>query len=1505
MVRQLQLTTRCTPTMVAGSTLTGLLHGRRHTPTPLLLPSRVPKDSTCPWTALALSDSIHPSRKTTYADVLRAPPPRRKRLHRPARRDCRRTLPPSPRRPRRLRRGSWRWQSLVHRLDLLLPPPSPPPTTTPNNPDNFDPITQWLPTLYSVTPSSPIDTHPIHASDYPPPDDDHPLNNIFDTHRNDFDDDDDDDSTNIPPQHPLSIVQPNIPPRPTQTHMDISKICTQNAHGLWCRARDRDGNIIPNCERDTTKLEHLVHRMRHDDIDAWLVQETWLEDDDFSTTIGGYHMFRHNSPIGTTGRDHLFRGVAIILSPRYYLAWRAAGSPSPITTTSSGAFAGRFIGLNLKFDCFDSKGRRVKGKSLSLFLASIYHPCHDAPHEQFLETLTSILQNVPRNSNLIIGADINAKVGHRDCEEFKAVLGPHGPPQRNTRGSNLLSLYLFHELRIENTFFDAPNHTTFANIKDGDKTMIDIFACAKNLHCRVRNCRTIAYGIESDHTAVQLDLVLTSLKRTASTALHRGTTDWRKIATDQPTQQRYNELLETNVDLPDMSYEDFNDAIHKAGAETALIVNSRCEDWFQFNLADLVPPIEERDHLLHTLRSSTDLPPSIVDSMRVQLHCLNKHVKDKVLIAKARWAAHVCSKIHNMRMNPRVAWEYIRLLTGGSTCHHKKKVKMAMKLENGNLATNGKENMEVFGPHFERVFNNHRPVDPTILDDVPQRPTLHEIDSPITFEEVNAAINKLKPGKSPGLNGIPPEAYKAMNAKTRRLVHKYVSAFFEGDADYDGWHVSQCVPVPKSGNLSDPNKWRGVMLMDVCSKIFSSIMNGRAFRLLELHGTRFQFGGTPTIGCQDGLFTLKTLLNAHKNHDLPSFVAFVDLVKAYDTANHDLLLKILEKYGAPPKFIAAIKTMYTDLRVVLKIDKEIQEILQSVGVRQGDNMAPVLFLFLMSAAAETLESAWKKADIEVLTVAHSPDDELNTGCVRGHTPRMYTSRKLTAYEIYQLLYVDDGAFPFPTRDTLIKGLTLVHSHLARFGLEVHIGRDGAPSKTECVFFPPPQFFDDPHSDPAITTGADEPWLLFEDIPPPPASTHTTNTAVQICSPRPTGKQKTKTKKETQESIRQKKIDVKYDALPETQQFDVADGYVTFCRTFKYLGSRISYNLRDDADIEARLAMANQSMGALKEVWRNPHLDTYSKYLLFRAIPMNLLLWGCENWSLRQDLLRRLEVFLHRSIRRILHISITQVQEERIRNDKIRRLFYEIPCVTNMIAARQLGFLGKVVRGPHDAPARRMLTACCQHKRKRGRPYLHNKDVIVRNLRLLFAQIPEVVIDDYGSMKNWFKEASHEAYWTALVRCLLDKQAPLPTRPTEWPPPRRRSPREHPSSSTPQHDTDSANTSDDDRQNDSTGDPPIPSPPRRRPPPPPPSPRRNQPRTDYDPTMVGRSLEHSFKALGLGLGATETEVKVAYRALARIYHPDKHDPAQTGMTHADASEYFKLINNAQAYLCEVL
>jgi hypothetical protein len=143
---------------------------------------------------------------------------------------------------------------------------------------------------------------------------------------------------------------------------------------------------------------------------------------------------------------------------------------------------------------------------------------------------------------------------------------------------------------------------------------------------------------------------------------------------------------------------------------------------------------------------------------------------------------------------------------------------------------------------------------------------------------------------------------------------------------------------------------------------------------------------------------------------------------------------------------------------MLKIESEIEKIPKSVGVHQGDNMAPVLFLFLMTAFAQTLELEWKKLDIPILSVMTAGDEHLAGGKICSHTPKMVKSKKLTTYEILQCLYVDDGAFPFGTREDMQRGMELIYHHFARFGLEMHIGRGTSESKTECIFFPPPQFF---------------------------------------------------------------------------------------------------------------------------------------------------------------------------------------------------------------------------------------------------------------------------------------------------------------------------------------------------------------------------------------------------------------------------------------------------------------
>jgi hypothetical protein len=68
-----------------------------------------------------------------------------------------------------------------------------------------------------------------------------------------------------------------------------------------------------------------------------------------------------------------------------------------------------------------------------------------------------------------------------------------------------------------------------------------------------------------------------------------------------------------------------------------------------------------------------------------------------------------------------------------------------------------------------------------------------------------------------------------------------------------------------------------------------------------------------------------------------------------------LLQLVLKKYGAPPKLVNVVRQLYTDLKLVLKLGKLNTETLQEVGARQGDNMAPVLFLFVMTAFADLME----------------------------------------------------------------------------------------------------------------------------------------------------------------------------------------------------------------------------------------------------------------------------------------------------------------------------------------------------------------------------------------------------------------------------------------------------------------------------------------------------------------------------------------------------------------------
>ena len=92
----------------------------------------------------------------------------------------------------------------------------------------------------------------------------------------------------------------------------------------------------------------------------------------------------------------------------------------------------------------------------------------------------------------------------------------------------------------------------------------------------------------------------------------------------------------------------------------------------------------------------------------------------------------------------------------------------------------------------------------------------------------------------------------------------------------------------------------------------------------------------------------------------------------------------------------------------------------------------------------------------MITFNTRTNSQRERGSLTGHAPKTFSEG--TLLDIFNVLYVDNGTFPFEDRDQLTKRVQLIYDQFKKIGLEVHIGRGAKPSKTECVFFPPPGFF---------------------------------------------------------------------------------------------------------------------------------------------------------------------------------------------------------------------------------------------------------------------------------------------------------------------------------------------------------------------------------------------------------------------------------------------------------------
>lgn len=132
-------------------------------------------------------------------------------------------------------------------------------------------------------------------------------------------------------------------------------------------------------------------------------------------------------------------------------------------------------------------------------------------------------------------------------------------------------------------------------------------------------------------------------------------------------------------------------------------------------------------------------------------------------LAVEEWVKDHTERISNVNFNPRLAWQSVKILTAGEKAHHKAP-NQAFKKPDWTLA------QKILEPHFQKVFNNYRPVDFEIIDKIPDCPTSHNEAQCISFAEFEEALDSLANDKACSENGVSPQSHQSPERSKQRAT---------------------------------------------------------------------------------------------------------------------------------------------------------------------------------------------------------------------------------------------------------------------------------------------------------------------------------------------------------------------------------------------------------------------------------------------------------------------------------------------------------------------------------------------------------------------------------------------------------------------------------------------------------------------------------------------------------------------------------------------------------------
>ena len=164
------------------------------------------------------------------------------------------------------------------------------------------------------------------------------------------------------------------------------------------------------------------------------------------------------------------------------------------------------------------------------------------------------------------------------------------------------------------------------------------------------------------------------------------------------------------------------------------------------------------------------------------------------------------------------------------------------------------------------------------------------------------------------------------------------------------WRKAQIVPVHKKGSRTQCKNYRGISLLSVPGKVYATVLDKRIRAITEEKVLEEQGAFRRKRSCIDQIFTVRQLGEKVIGKNKIMRMVCVDLEKAFDRVNRELLWQVLERYGVRGRLKEAVESLYFQSEACVRVQGKNSEWFEvAMGVRQGCTMSPWLFNLVMDS----------------------------------------------------------------------------------------------------------------------------------------------------------------------------------------------------------------------------------------------------------------------------------------------------------------------------------------------------------------------------------------------------------------------------------------------------------------------------------------------------------------------------------------------------------------------------